>query len=161
MKPGLELLERDGLREYVVLNVHGEKVKIEKALKDEEENMRKLEKQKVLRLDSLRTFIWFKSNSDVPMAVYRLMLYFGPPQGFGITGFCTVFRMRYKGHFFVVYDNFYSRSLDIELVYSIPMQEYSEELMEKKRKELKPVLEEFKEILEFLMNYPIEEKFEW
>jgi hypothetical protein len=41
------------------------------------------------------------------------------------------------------------------------MQEYSEELMEKKRKKLKPVLEEFKEILEFLMNYPIEEKFEW
>jgi len=159
---GIRLVKRGVERDYVVLDLNGEEVRIDKVSNEEEKELLKPGEDGVRRLFCLinEGFISLKSM-EVPMAVYRLLLFFGPPNGFPYGRYNVFFKLRYKNYIFKIADNFYSGYIDIHSAHPYPENKYHEYFAGKEPKTPENIVEEFKSLIEFLVRYPFEREYEW
>ncbi|MEM2209582.1 MAG: hypothetical protein QXM32_05045 [Nitrososphaerota archaeon] len=158
----VKLIEKDERdREYVIVEVNGEKVKVEAIHRKEVEEilLDKTHGEVGIHLGK----IWFNNNEEKAKAVYRLLLYFNAPPIYSGGDAVCHFYLRYKNYQFKLVDMI-NRSLDIDYDYYLPLEEYfikyrdaTSEERSKFKEKIKPpenIVNEFISIIEYLVKNP-------
>ncbi|MEM2555061.1 MAG: hypothetical protein QXW69_07290 [Nitrososphaerota archaeon] len=156
----VKLIEKDHDKRYVIVEVNGEKVKVEAIHRKEVEEilLNKTHGEIGIHLGK----IWFNNNEEKAKAVYRLLLYFNAPPIYSGGDAVCHFYLRYKNFQFILVDMI-NRSLDIDYDYYLPLEEYikyrdaTPEERSKFKEKIKPpenIVNEFISIIEYLVKNP-------
>jgi hypothetical protein len=163
----IEVISHDRAKGYVIVKINGEEVKIEKVVDEEMKELNKLMREKgyyLMELGLVGGEILFKEKEirkEKPLAIYRLLLYFGIPNSLRETSSC-VYYLKYKGQIFSVFDRIFGH-IEICLDYWIPKDIYEKyyygknEEARKIREEYAPpkdICEEFIAIIKYLVRNP-------
>ncbi|MEM3406760.1 MAG: hypothetical protein QXM07_03810, partial [Nitrososphaerota archaeon] len=154
----VKLIEKDHDKGYVIVEVNGEKVKVEAIPRKEVDEILLNKTHGEIRIPLGN--IWFNNNDEKAKAAYRLLLYFNaPPIYSGGEAVCH-FYLRYKNYQFILVDMI-NRSLKINYEYYLPLEEYrikyrdaTPEEADKFKEKIKPpenIINEFISIIEYLV----------
>jgi len=158
-KHKIKLLERDSKRNYVILEMDGEKVRIDKISNEKRKKWIELDKKgSVKRISISAGLIDFGTHDKKVFGLYRLLWYFGVPHGISDWNqYTCFFELKYKDFTFVLDDA--RDHLRINSEHDVPRDKYAEYSKPEKKAELAPpeeIKNEFRSLIDFLVKYPIE-----